>query len=179
MSKSLLTGNMIDKLRSLAADNRAVSPVIGVILMVAITVILAAVIGTFIIGLGDNIETNVQAGATVNEIPSDDRVAFAFNSNQNADYLELTVTDEQGQSVVYELGSVGSKVVLYATGSGSVTDETLSGDVTADSSNTLESNSGETDNFNLVAGSDTDLSVTITAHKGQQSTTIISEEISV
>ena len=34
---------------------RAVSPVIGVILMVAITVILAAVIGTFVLGLGDQV----------------------------------------------------------------------------------------------------------------------------
>jgi len=32
---------------------RAVSPVIGVILMVAITVILAAVIASFVLGLGD------------------------------------------------------------------------------------------------------------------------------
>ena len=37
---------------------RAVSPVIGVILMVAITVILAAVIGTFVLGLGDQIGDN-------------------------------------------------------------------------------------------------------------------------
>ena len=37
------------------ADDRAVSPVIGVILMVAITVILAAVIGTFVLGLGDQL----------------------------------------------------------------------------------------------------------------------------
>jgi flagellin-like protein len=36
-------------------DGRAVSPVIGVILMVAITVILAAVIGTFVLGLGDSV----------------------------------------------------------------------------------------------------------------------------
>ncbi|MFC6961461.1 type IV pilin [Halocatena marina] len=33
-------------------ENRAVSPVIGVILMVAITVILAAVIGAFVLGIG-------------------------------------------------------------------------------------------------------------------------------
>jgi flagellin-like protein len=36
-------------------DRKAVSPVIGVILMVAITVILAAVIATFVLGLGDSI----------------------------------------------------------------------------------------------------------------------------
>ena len=39
-------------------DDRAVSPVIGVILMVAITVILAAVIGTFVLGLGDSLGDN-------------------------------------------------------------------------------------------------------------------------
>ena len=39
-----------------ADDERAVSPVIGVILMVAITVILAAVIGTFVLGLGDQVQ---------------------------------------------------------------------------------------------------------------------------
>jgi len=36
----------------LVADDDAVSPVIGIILMVAITVILAAVIGTFVLGIG-------------------------------------------------------------------------------------------------------------------------------
>lgn len=42
-------------------DQRGVSPVIGVILMVAITVILAAVIGTFVLGLGDSLEQAPQA----------------------------------------------------------------------------------------------------------------------
>ncbi|MGM0590582.1 MAG: type IV pilin [Halobacteriota archaeon] len=43
------------KLKDLLTTNRAVSPVIGVILMVAITVILAAVIGTFVLGLGEQV----------------------------------------------------------------------------------------------------------------------------
>lgn len=43
-------------------QERAVSPVIGVILMVAITVILAAVIGVFVLGLQDELgETAPQA----------------------------------------------------------------------------------------------------------------------
>ena len=46
---------MKEKLNSMFSDDRAVSPVIGVILMVAITVILAAVIGTFVLGLGDSL----------------------------------------------------------------------------------------------------------------------------
>ena len=41
-------------LKQLIHDDDAVSPVIGVILMVAITVILAAVIASFVLGLGDS-----------------------------------------------------------------------------------------------------------------------------
>ena len=44
------------QLRQLLTDDEAVSPVIGVILMVAITVILAAVIAAFVLGLGDSDE---------------------------------------------------------------------------------------------------------------------------
>jgi len=43
-----------DKLFEPDESDRAVSPVIGVILMVAITVILAAVIGTFVLQIGQN-----------------------------------------------------------------------------------------------------------------------------
>lgn len=40
------------KVGELIRDEQAVSPVISVVLMVAITVILAAVVGTFVLGLG-------------------------------------------------------------------------------------------------------------------------------
>jgi len=42
------------KLKQFFTDDDAVSPVIGVILMVAITVILAAVIASFVLGLGQS-----------------------------------------------------------------------------------------------------------------------------
>jgi len=42
------------RVKELLTDDDAVSPVIGVILMVAITVILAAVIASFVLGLGDS-----------------------------------------------------------------------------------------------------------------------------
>jgi flagellin-like protein len=45
------------EVKKFISDRSAVSPVIGVILMVAITVILAAVIGTFVLGLGDQVQT--------------------------------------------------------------------------------------------------------------------------
>ena len=58
-----------------ADDDRAVSPVIGVILMVAITVILAAVIGTFVLGLGDQVQDttpNTQIGIDIDEDTEDE-----------------------------------------------------------------------------------------------------------
>ena len=49
------------QLKNLFADENAVSPVIGVILMVAITVILAAVIGAFVLGIGGSQDQAPQA----------------------------------------------------------------------------------------------------------------------
>ncbi len=42
----------------------AVSPVIGVILMVAVTVILAAVIAAFVFGMGSNVQQTKVVGVT-------------------------------------------------------------------------------------------------------------------
>jgi len=63
---------MISQMKSLIQQDRGVSPVIGVILMVAITVILAAVIGTFVLGLGDSLNQAPQAQLDAEEIDSDD-----------------------------------------------------------------------------------------------------------
>ncbi|QLG50044.1 type IV pilin [Natrinema halophilum] len=46
-------------------NERAVSPVIGVILMVAITVILAAVIAAFVMDMGSNQSAPAQAGLDI------------------------------------------------------------------------------------------------------------------
>lgn len=62
------------QLTNLFADDRAVSPVIGVILMVAITVILAAVIGTFVLGLGDSVNKSATAGVSVDNSGSNTNV---------------------------------------------------------------------------------------------------------
>lgn len=67
-----------------SGEDRAVSPVIGVILMVAITVILAAVIGTFVLGLGDQ----VQATAP--------NANFAFDYDSSAGELDVSHTGGDG-----------------------------------------------------------------------------------
>jgi len=54
------------QVRKLLNDDNAVSPVIGVILMVAITVILAAVIASFVLGLGGSTQETPTAKFTWN-----------------------------------------------------------------------------------------------------------------
>jgi len=71
--------------KNLIDEERAVSPVIGVILMVAITVILAAVIGTFVLGLGDQIQSTTP------------QVSFGFDTAESTH--EVTVTHESGDSI--------------------------------------------------------------------------------
>ena len=70
-------------------DDRAVSPVIGVILMVAITVILAAVIGSFVLGIGGQQEAAPQASITITENSSDDSVDI---SHRGGDAFTITNT---------------------------------------------------------------------------------------
>ena len=67
-------------------EERAVSPVIGVILMVAITVILAAVIGTFVLGLGDQVQTTAPNA----------QFSFDYDSAANDN---LTVTHNGGDGI--------------------------------------------------------------------------------
>lgn len=56
---------MKEQLKQFVADKRGVSPVIGVVLMVAVVVILAAVIGAFVLGLGGNQQSTPQASFSV------------------------------------------------------------------------------------------------------------------
>ena len=68
-------------------DDSAVSPVIGVILMVAITVILAAVIGTFVLGLGENVQETPQAGIQFDYSNSENNVSVSVTDPGNVDTL--------------------------------------------------------------------------------------------
>ena len=75
-------------------DRDAVSPVIGVILMVAITVILAAVIGTFVLGLGDQVQTtapNTQMSASYDAGDSD-VLTFTHNGGDSVDSANVNIT---------------------------------------------------------------------------------------
>ena len=81
-------------IKQLITSQRAVSPVIGVILMVAITVILAAVVGTFVIGLGDSIGTSPTANFNfqyTNTTGSDDTLVITHSGGDTIDGSQLSV----------------------------------------------------------------------------------------
>jgi len=97
-------------------DDRGVSPVIGVILMVAITVILAAVIASFVLGFGDQVSENVQAGADISQT-NDGNASVTWISEGTAASLNVTASStdvqvEGGGSG--NLTSVGESVKLVA-----------------------------------------------------------------
>jgi len=82
--------------KQLFDDDRAVSPVIGVILMVAITVILAAVIGTFVLGLGDQVQsTTPQASFGF----SQENVTYTTSTGSDAPAETVTITHESGDTI--------------------------------------------------------------------------------
>jgi len=95
---------------ALIRDDDAVSPVIGVILMVAITVILAAVIASFVLGLGDSAD-KVQPNSSFSFDSEDD------GSGSNA-LVTATLTD--GDTVEFDeivlRGSAVSEKELSTTG---------------------------------------------------------------
>lgn len=72
------------QISNLWSDDSAVSPVIGVILMVAITVILAAVIASFVLGLGD----------TTSSAPT-----ASFSQDYDSSGPDVTVTMDSGDPI--------------------------------------------------------------------------------
>lgn len=131
--------NLIERTKAtVKGDDRGVSPVIGVILMVAITVILAAVIATFVLGLGDSLSNQApQANweVSTNNIgdgdATNDEVTLTHTGGDSVDASNLKVTI--GSSDAYTSGS--------ATSDWSGTDE-WSADTTAGDSLTLAENGG-------------------------------------
>jgi flagellin-like protein len=88
------------QLKELLADDDAVSPVIGVILMVAITVILAAVIGTFVLGLGDQVQD------------TSPNAQFTFNYDAGTNNGTMDITHDGGDQIDQE------RLTFTASGNG-------------------------------------------------------------
>ena len=156
------------QLKQLLNDDDAVSPVIGVILMVAITVILAAVIGTFVLGLGDQVQQ------------TSPNAQWSWDASGDvASGADLTLSHEGGQSVdATTLSLSGSALASgpyddITTGDGDGTDLPSTNGfseekVTAGNSVTL---TGAND---LNAASGDEVRLVWTADGGQQSSSLTS-----
>ncbi|MBX0302846.1 type IV pilin [Haloarcula salinisoli] len=106
-------------IKQLIQDDDAVSPVIGVILMVAITVILAAVIASFVLGLGDS------AGDAAPTLSVECNVANDYINHTGGDELngdELTLQNGDGGTINSGTYNAGDQLANSSTGT------TVSGD---------------------------------------------------
>ncbi|MEN6443393.1 MAG: type IV pilin N-terminal domain-containing protein [Methanoregula sp.] len=103
----------------------AVSPVIGVILMVAITVILAAVIAAFVFGMAGNIQKTKVVAATLNR-PNSSAVITTFQGGQDAGSLKSICWTVNGANVALQNSPTSSTGILQIGASTSITAATNS-----------------------------------------------------
>lgn len=74
-------------MRKFLRDRDAVSPVVGVILMVAITVVLAAIIAAFVFGLGGGVKKTYNVAATAARVDAD-TVRITYTGGPDAASLD-------------------------------------------------------------------------------------------
>lgn len=161
-------------LNNLFTDDNAVSPVIGVILMVAITVILAAVIGAFVLDLGGNQEQTPQAtwGYDFTEnSTADDNVTIDISHDGGDDIDAETIDVSVGGTTVYESGADAGSYVASSSSSS----WTSPGTVTAGETLTI-TNATET-GTNFADGDE--VNIIWTSSSGDSSSVISEEEINL
>ena len=113
-------------------DKRAVSPVIGVILMVAIVVILAAVIAAFVFGITPGTEAAPHASLAVKASATTPKIQIEHSSGDPivlADTSVIVTLDISDPSiikncgVIVEIAGIGSTATLDVGEIGGVKDE--------------------------------------------------------
>ena len=97
--------------KELLSDDDAVSPVIGVILMVAITVILAAVIASFVLGLGDTGDPAPTPTVDFDQTENEVEITITGGSSFEAGNVEIS-----GENIV-EDGEEWGVLANYGEGS--------------------------------------------------------------
>ena len=91
-------------------NEEAVSPVIGVILMVAITVILAAVIAAFVFGMAGNIQKTKVVAATASQ-SGQTTIFMTYQGGQDAASVSRVVGTVNGVAAnPTSIGTVGASM---------------------------------------------------------------------
>jgi flagellin-like protein len=157
------------------SEKQAVSPVIGVILMVAITVILAAVIGTFVLGLGDQVQTTTpQASFNIE-----------FGTGGDGDYTDsddhFNISHTGGDSLTNSSLSirVGNKYLQGVQGDGGNINH-LPNDISAGSSawaNESNNNGAASPTSTNLLSPGTDVRIVWTGSSGDQSAVLAESSV--
>ncbi|MFC7021340.1 MULTISPECIES: type IV pilin N-terminal domain-containing protein [Haloarcula] len=95
-------------IKRLIHDDDAVSPVIGVILMVAITVILAAVIASFVLGLGDQAQQTTPQASFSFDYTSGGPLDVTHDGGDSIEAQELYIRGSNLNSQTGSWDSIGS-----------------------------------------------------------------------
>lgn len=100
---------------ALTKNDEAVSPVIGTILMVAVTVILAAVIAMYVFGMPANV-TKTKVVAATAQLGTQGDILITYQGGQNDDSLtSLNITAPNG-SVWYTSSADGALTLSTISG---------------------------------------------------------------
>jgi flagellin-like protein len=163
-------------IKQLFRDEDAVSPVIGVILMVAITVILAAVIGTFVLGLGDQVQSSApnanfqfeydDAGNGFSDSDNDDSVSVTHNGGQ----------DVTRSNVEIQVGDVSYDGSTLSSDSNNHVSTAFGTTISTGSTATLVDEGSSTGDGDIIQGGD-DVRVIWTSPSGDSSNTIGSSTV--
>jgi flagellin-like protein len=115
-------------IKQLFTDDSAVSPVIGVILMVAITVILAAVIGSFVLNLGGSLQQSAPQASFGFDYNSTTNVTITHESGDSIDAARLNVTGVRSSAQEWPTPgtvSAGSSETFNTTGGNDFASDTV------------------------------------------------------
>ena len=82
-----------------ASDERAVSPVVGAALLIGITVILASVIGTVVLGVGVGPAETPQVTLSFEVTEGGDEIQLRHEGGEPLDVDEIVVLNESGTEV--------------------------------------------------------------------------------
>jgi len=102
-------------MKALFQDEDAVSPVIGVVLMVAITVILAAVIGAFVLNLGGQQSATPQASFDYDYGTNNVTVTHDGGDTINGTNLAVKMTSSSNPPTVSSDVTAGDKVISWGS----------------------------------------------------------------
>jgi flagellin-like protein len=104
-------------------NDEAVSPVMGTILMVAVTVILAAVIAAFVFGSTGNVQKTKVVAATAN-LETTGAIAIVYQGGQNDQSLSyIIINAPNGTAIFYTSSEDGTLTLCPPAGCNTVTNQ--------------------------------------------------------